>query len=62
MFAQLLRGKPLDNYSNVVTFLYQDASNAVADNNLDASEMSMVSEFNCIYYNFNLGINGYMLI
>lgn len=56
MFAELLRGKPYDNYCNVVTFMCQDASNAVAADNLDASGMSMVSELP-IYYNFNSMIN-----
>ncbi|GJN02424.1 hypothetical protein PR202_ga19774 [Eleusine coracana subsp. coracana] len=44
VFARLLRGNPLDNYSNVVTLLCQDASNVVADNNLDAPGIIMAGE------------------
>ncbi|KAK3144336.1 hypothetical protein QOZ80_4AG0311680 [Eleusine coracana subsp. coracana] len=44
VFARLLRGNPLDNYSDVVTLLCQDASNVVADNNLDAPGINMAGE------------------
>jgi hypothetical protein len=39
---ELLNGTPLDEYSNVVTILFQDASDA-GENNVDASGNDMVS-------------------
>jgi len=39
---ELLKGTPLDEYSNVVTMLFQDASDA-GENNVDASGKDMVS-------------------
>lgn len=42
MLHELLKGTPLDEYSNVVTALFQDASDA-GENNVDASGKDMVS-------------------
>ncbi|CAL5031186.1 unnamed protein product [Urochloa decumbens] len=43
VFLELLKGTPLDGYSNVVTLLFQDASGAV-QNNVDASGKDMAAE------------------
>ncbi|XP_066360504.1 sister chromatid cohesion protein PDS5 homolog C-like [Miscanthus floridulus] len=40
---ELLKGTPLDEYSNVVTMLFQDASDA-GENNVDASGKDMAAE------------------
>lgn len=40
---ELLKGTPLDDYSNVVTLLFQDASGA-GENNVDASGKHMAAE------------------
>jgi hypothetical protein len=42
VLLELLRGTPLDDYSNVVTLLFQDASDA-GENNVDTSGKDMVS-------------------
>ncbi|CAL5016081.1 unnamed protein product [Urochloa decumbens] len=43
VFLELLKGTPLDGYSNVVTLLFQDASGA-EQNNVDASGKDMATE------------------
>ncbi|CAL5026603.1 unnamed protein product [Urochloa decumbens] len=43
VFLELLKGTPLDGYSNVVTLLFQDASGA-GQNNVDASGKDMATE------------------
>ena len=42
MLHELLKGSPLDEYSNVVKTLFQDASD-VGENSVDASGKDMVS-------------------
>ncbi|TVU15347.1 hypothetical protein EJB05_38865 [Eragrostis curvula] len=41
VFIQLLRGTPLDNYSNIVILLCEDASGVATNNNADASMTDM---------------------
>ncbi|KAJ1271765.1 hypothetical protein BS78_06G150800 [Paspalum vaginatum] len=43
VFHELLKGTPLDDYSSVVTLLFQDASGA-GENNVDASGKDMAAE------------------
>ncbi|WVZ86296.1 hypothetical protein U9M48_033101 [Paspalum notatum var. saurae] len=43
VFRELLKGTPLDDYSSVVTLLFQDASGA-GENNVDASGKAVAAE------------------
>lgn len=44
MFTPLLRGTPLDEYSEVVTSLFEDALDAGVADNSDAPGKDMVSQ------------------